>query len=107
MPGDPEGVGLLVPRSADGVRLGVIGIFADRTWRYEPDRDDREGSGCQEGEIPADIAEALFGGLGQWKSRQGRVAMHDVRLGGDDTIPTPPTSRPGTRALLEHLGLAK
>jgi hypothetical protein len=102
MPDDPKHLAaLLVPRDADGVRIGTISILSDRTWWYEPDADDKEGSACRGGRIPPSVAGPLFGGLGAWKTHQGRMAMHDVRLGSGDAFP------PGTRELLRHLGLVK
>lgn len=103
MPGDPDLAALLVPRDPKGVRIGMLVLFKDRSWHWEPDGDDKEGSGVRSGKVPPKIGKEIWGGFGKWKVQPGsfRDRMHDVRVDDEAAFP------PGTRALLEHIGLLR
>lgn len=101
MPGQARPVALLVPRDGDGVRIGMLALLADATWVWEPDDDDKEGSGVREGPVPPGLVKELRDGFGAWKVQpsRGSLRMHDVRLDDEAGFP------PGTRELLRHVGV--
>jgi hypothetical protein len=102
MPGQTEVVAALYPRSPAGVRLGVVVIHANRTWRWEPDGGDREGRDIRIGQISSELWSTLRSGLGQWKAKNAvGMYLHDVRIAGGDTFP------PGTKELLRLAGVMK